>query len=562
MGGYNSLPVQSGRNPYLDEIDAAANNAHAQLSPGAQMALRKAGAPVEMTGGAPATPQITNPRPAPPAIGQPPMSENLPNGQPAMLAGTGIHMPTRQQPQAVPPTAAEGPIRGELQRLTAPPPTDPNLVHTKQNTGTAGVNQIHNPWARIPLQIASAVGETFAPRLAAALPGTESHHQLLVGETEGALKQQQGIRKAEEEAGTAASEQGLRGAQAANLEGEQPLHEAQTNEANARAWSLLNPADKEKQTGTVHEDAQGNYWVIHGDGTATQVAPQGQPLKGKPSTETGGTVHEDSQGNMWVVKGDGTAIPVTPKQSTQLPAPTLGASPSAPTPAGSPVVTPGTPNQLKGKPPSAGDDFSQFYQKWLKEKNLPDSATNEKKARTEWSSANRSPEGESGTWALQEGPDGKPLLFNSKTGQTKPAPEGLVPRGTAAKDQPTKDALVYAENYMKRGQFTGPGDLALMDQFYQAAKPKRMNEKQNQLLLESQSMVESAKQSIARKFTPNAPYFDDTQRANIVQTMRDLAQSQAHGVATEGGAPAGGGTVPNVGETFQGGKVLKVTKIK
>jgi hypothetical protein len=372
------------------------------------------------------------------------------------------------------------------------------------------------------------------------------HHQALIGGRENALKQDEAQRESQEKAQTAAATQGHLGAQAANLEEHtNELDPAQAREADARAWSLLNPQDKEKQTGTVHEDAQGNYWVIHGDGTATQVAPQGQPLKGKSPAETGGTVHEDSQGNMWVVKGDGTAIPVTPKQSTQVPAPTPGASPSAPTPAGSPAGAPGAPNQLKGKPPSAGDDFSQFYQKWLKEKNLPDSATNEKKARTEWSSANRSPEGESGTWALQEGPDGKPLLFNSKTGQTKPAPEGLVPRGTAAKDQPIKDALVYAENYMKRGQFTGPGDLALMDQFYQAAKPKRMNEKQNQLLLESQSMVESAKQSIARKFTPNAPYFDDTQRANIVQTMRDLAQSQAHG------APAGGGNALPGGVTLE-----------
>ncbi len=207
MGGYNSLPIQSGRNPYLDEIDAAANNAHAQLSPGAQMALQKAGAPVGMTGAVPAAPQqITNPRPAAPTLA----------------------------PQPVPPTAAQGPIASELGRLTAPPPSDPSLVHTKANTGTAGVNQIHNPWARIPLQIASAVGETFAPRLAAALPGTESHHQMLVGQTEGALKQQQGIRTEEEKARLEAANQHHLEAEAANQESLPELHAAQGEAAAAK----------------------------------------------------------------------------------------------------------------------------------------------------------------------------------------------------------------------------------------------------------------------------------------------------------------------------------------
>src|SRR5882724_5532676 len=111
MGGYNSLPVQSGRNPYLDEIDQAANNAHAQLSPGAQMALKKAGAPIGMTEAQSQAPAITTPRPQAPSIAPVPQS------------------PTQQADAA------------ELARITAPPPSDPSLIHTKQNTGTAGVNQ-------------------------------------------------------------------------------------------------------------------------------------------------------------------------------------------------------------------------------------------------------------------------------------------------------------------------------------------------------------------------------------------------------------------------------------
>lgn len=643
MGGYNSLPMQSGRNPYLDEIDAAAQNAHAQLSPGAQMALKKAGAPVGMTGGVPAGPQlIQGPRPTPPALA--PMSENLPNGQPAMMAGTGITMPTRPsaapamplaeggirgnaannfntslapgeepqyqswkaqyaphdsgedydlrgaykygltpdpktghwsdkfkkpneptfsvesqyaqdapdraghwsgpnrdvyvppagasaapaaitnptrpQPQAVPPTAAAGPAEAHLASITAPPPADPNLVHTKQNTGTAGVNQIHNPWARVPLQILAGIGETFAPRLAAALPGTESHHQLLVGEAENAVKQQQGIREAEEKAQRNAADVGHLGAET------EQLIPAQVEHLAAQAEALRNPQEKEGGAAhTITTDQGIMQW--NPETKRYDIRAGGSPEK----SPTGGSVHTLADGTMIIAHPDGSATPITINGQ----------------PAKAKVPETGESTDIKNYQFAKEQGYKGTFEQWQKDE------ANRKQPR---------PGVEPGTWTLQEGPDGKPLLFNSKTGATRPAPEGLNPRGTAAKDQPVKDALAYAENYMKRGKFTGPGDLALMDQFYQAAKPKRMNEKQNQLLLDSQSLIESAKQGIERKFSPNAPYFDDTQRQNIVDTMRDLAASQG---AHAGQQPPGGGAtggVPNVGDMFQGGKVLKVTKIK
>lgn len=300
MGGYNSLPIQSGRNPYLDEIDAAAQNAHAQLSPGAQMALKKAGAPVGMTGAAPeAAPQITNPRqPIPLPKG---MSPDTISGPDSGFTGAGpmtpISSPARApQPQVVPPTAAAGPAAAEVARLTAPPPSDPNLVHTHANTGTAGVNQIHNPWARIPLQILGAVGETFAPRLAAALPGTESHHQMLVHEAEGALKQQQGIRKAEEEAQTEAAKTAQEGAQghlqeatAEDIEREGKLPSSRQYvkvgkdglyDALHKVW-IREPTDAE-EGGTVHEEKGGNLVVVHPSGKATLVTLNGQAVQGEP----------------------------------------------------------------------------------------------------------------------------------------------------------------------------------------------------------------------------------------------------------------------------------------
>jgi hypothetical protein len=47
----------------------------------------------------------------------------------------------------------------------------------------------------------------------------------------------------------------------------------------------------------------------------------------------------------------------------------------------------------------------------------------------------RKPEGEQGTWSIQEGDDHQPVLFNSKTGATKPAPPGIHPKGM----KPTAD---------------------------------------------------------------------------------------------------------------------------
>lgn len=48
--------------------------------------------------------------------------------------------------------------------------------------------------------------------------------------------------------------------------------------------------------------------------------------------------------------------------------------------------------------------------------------------------------GNAGTWALQEDSDGKPILFNGKTGEVRQAPPGLQKSGTFAKNaKPTAD---------------------------------------------------------------------------------------------------------------------------
>ncbi len=83
-----------------------------------------------------------------------------------------------------------------------------------------------------------------------------------------------------------------------------------------------------------------------------------------PDKAAAGTVHQLDDGSLIIAHSDGTATPITMN--------------------GQPV---------KGKSTQpAGDDFAQFYQKWMKEKGQPDNATNEKKARAEWSASGQAPE--------------------------------------------------------------------------------------------------------------------------------------------------------------------------
>jgi len=94
---------------------------------------------------------------------------------------------------------------------------------TTGDTGKSGIAQIHNPWARIPLQIADAIGGGLFPGIEQRLPGTEGHHQILVREAQ------------KDVAGDEAA--------AAN-EAKDAQMGAESNEANARAYSLEHPADK------------------------------------------------------------------------------------------------------------------------------------------------------------------------------------------------------------------------------------------------------------------------------------------------------------------------------
>lgn len=276
-------------NPILDEIDQA----RASLSPPAKKAIEDAHG---LLGLKPSDSGDAAEQSAPP-MAMPSMPSASPGLPPVSPLGPALSLggqPGQTQAQH------------ELQRL--------------QTTGS-GVSQIHNPWARVPLQILDAIGRGLAPGIEMGIPGTSGHHDVLLAQQGRAVKGEEEERAANTADSTA--QEKLAESQA-SAPGALEHTAAETKELGARgehesaeAEALTNPK-ADKQAGTVHEDKDGNMWVVHPDGTATAVSPQGgEQLKGKTTEEKTGTVHEDNEGNMWIVKGDGTATPVTAK-GTQL----------------------------------------------------------------------------------------------------------------------------------------------------------------------------------------------------------------------------------------------------
>jgi hypothetical protein len=148
-------------------------------------------------------------------------------------------------------------------------------------------------------------------------------------------------------------------------------------------------------------------------------------------------------------------------------------------------------------------------------------------------------QGPQGTWSLQEDTKGNPVLLNSATGEVRPAP-GVEKTGTWQKTVGGPQAAVnYATAYLQGGQFTGAGDEALMEQYFEMAKPSsgfRMSQVQTDMLIKSRAWMQSAEGEAyhARYGT----WFAPEQRQQIVSTMQALGK--AKGMTGTGG---GGVTV-------------------
>lgn len=178
---------------------------------------------------------------------------------------------------------------------------------------------------------------------------------------------------------------------------------------------------------------------------------------------------------------------------------------------------------------------------------------------TQYTAAGRAPKDETtGTWTFAEDKDGNPVQMNTKTGETRPAPGGAQPRGTKTKQDaelaktvdPINAANTYADDYINHGVFTGPGDEALMEKFFDLAKPStgfRMTKPQQDMLMNARSYLGSGKALVHHALTGS--WFDDEQRKQIVQTMKDLAgaklstssQTKGAGAPPAAAAPSSSG---------------------
>jgi hypothetical protein len=219
----NARPLSG--NPYLDEIDNALAQGHANLSPPAQEAVSRSGVAPALLGLVPPTAQPT-PAVAPLAAPRPAMRGLASTAPPELSGAAGPASAAPLMPMAMDrplpppqpllsarPLSQLSPTETEYNRLhhvMTPAELAQGGPHTHLNTGASGLEQIHSPWARVPLEILNAIGTGFAPRLTSAIPGTPLHHQAVVAENEDALKTEQGVANEEQR-------RGLEGAQTAHL---------------------------------------------------------------------------------------------------------------------------------------------------------------------------------------------------------------------------------------------------------------------------------------------------------------------------------------------------------
>ena len=162
--------------------------------------------------------------------------------------------PAAPTPAATPAPSLGPPASSGLMHSAPPTPVQQpdaqglanrEKLNKLQNTGS-GVSQIHNPWARIPLQIAGAIGQAYAPGIEQAIPGTEGHHQLLVqrakarvGEDESLMNNEQKRRLEAAQTTAAAStpdyRQGVVQNKAAQVQATEDLGQSKIAATNARA---------------------------------------------------------------------------------------------------------------------------------------------------------------------------------------------------------------------------------------------------------------------------------------------------------------------------------------
>jgi hypothetical protein len=116
-------------------------------------------------------------------------------------------------------------------------PTQTQMLQSKLNSTVnsgSGINQIHNPLLKGFARAADIVGSVFAPRLDMAIPGTELHHQMLVGQQQNQLAESQ-------KNDAIASQAAMAPLQQADEQAQVAARQALAAQEQAKAAALSNP---------------------------------------------------------------------------------------------------------------------------------------------------------------------------------------------------------------------------------------------------------------------------------------------------------------------------------
>lgn len=189
-----------------------------------------------------------------------------------------------------------------------------------------------------------------------------------------------------------------------------------------------------------------------------------------------------------------------------------------------------------------GNDFEQFYKDYITDNHLPDSAHNRLLARKEFAAAGQAPQRPAQVTVVV--PDGKgggtvETLHPGdavQPGTETPTQLGGANSKAAGALADAKTSADYANNYIQSGKFTGPGDEALLEKYFDLAKPStgfRMTQQQIELLQSSRSWMGSAEGEAYHAKT--GTWFSAEQRQQIADTMNTLYQAKA--------GPGGGGPI-------------------
>lgn len=208
------------------------------------------------------------------------------------MAGSPGVAPPPVDKMTTAPQLSTGPMQAEYNRVTAPPLSGA-LAHTKADTGQSGIGQIHNPWARVPLQIGEGLLNAFIPggrAFTSFVPGFQSHHQAVVDDAMGAATQEQETAKNAADVAHTQAQTGLVTAQAAGQPAETALHNAQAanylSESDARknpslkplAEPVIDPNDTTKTPRIgYHDEHDPTGKVIYGPAVGAKPVAAHQP---------------------------------------------------------------------------------------------------------------------------------------------------------------------------------------------------------------------------------------------------------------------------------------------